>query len=54
MNCCSAVASILAPILTGKIATETGNFAGAFGILIFFTMVSVISVVSFQRLDSAS
>lgn len=51
MTSCSSVASILAPILTGFIATKTGSFTGAFAILIFFTVVSVISVTAFQRLD---
>lgn len=51
MNSCSAIASILAPALTGVITAKTGNFAGAFGLLIFFTFVSVISVVTMQRLD---
>lgn len=51
MNCCSAMASVLAPVLTGIIATKTGSFSGAFGILIFFTLVSVVTVGKFQRLD---
>jgi sugar phosphate permease len=51
MNCCSAIASIMAPALTGIIAARTGNFAGAFALLIFFTLVSVISVGAVQRLD---
>jgi MFS transporter, ACS family, hexuronate transporter len=51
MNCCSAIASIMAPAMTGMIAARTGNFAGAFAVLIFFTLVSVISVGAVQRLD---
>jgi len=52
MNCCSAVASVLAPLLTGIIASQTGSFTGAFSILIFFTLVSVVCVATFQRLDA--
>ncbi|HEY9732921.1 MAG TPA: MFS transporter [Drouetiella sp.] len=52
MNCCSAIASIMAPALTGFIAARTNSFAGAFALLIFFTLVSVISVGLVQRLDS--
>ena len=52
MNCCSAIASIMAPALTGLIAAKTGNFAGAFALLIAFTLVSVVSVGLVQRLDS--
>lgn len=51
MNCCSAIASIMAPAITGLIAAKTGNFAGAFALLIFFTLVSVVSVGLVQRLD---
>lgn len=53
MNSCSAIASIMAPALTGVIASKTGNFVGAFGLLIFFTLVSVVSVGLVQRLDTA-
>jgi sugar phosphate permease len=51
MNCCSAIASIMAPALTGYIASTTHNFAGAFALLIFFTLVSVICIGVVQRLD---
>lgn len=53
MNSCSAIASILAPTLTGIIASRTGSFSGAFGLLIIFTFVSIFTVFSFQRLDDA-
>jgi hypothetical protein len=42
----------MAPAVTGLIAAKTGNFAGAFALLIFFTLVSVISVGLVQRLDT--
>lgn len=52
MNCCSAIASIMAPAVTGMIAAQTGDFKGAFALLIFFTLISVVSVGLVQRLDS--
>jgi len=51
MNCSSALASILAPLITGKIAEMTGSFSAAFGLLIFFTLTSVISVIFFHKPD---
>ncbi len=52
MNCCSAIASIMAPALTGWIAFKTGSFTGAFALLIIFTLISVLSVWLGQRLDT--
>jgi MFS family permease len=54
MNSCSAIASVLAPLLTGIIATKTGSFTGAFSLLIFFTLVSVVCVATVQRLDETA
>lgn len=51
MDCFFALAGILAPALTGMLATATGNFTAAFGLLIFFTLSSVIGVLLFQKPD---
>ena len=51
MDCFFALAGILAPALTGMLATATGNFTAAFGLLIFFTLGSVIGVLLFQKPD---
>ncbi len=52
MDCFFALAGILAPSLTGIIANATHNFTAAFGLLIFFTLASVIGVIVFQRPDA--
>jgi ACS family hexuronate transporter-like MFS transporter len=51
MDCFFALAGILAPSITGMIATATHTFTAAFGVLIAFTLVSVVSVVIFQKPD---
>jgi sugar phosphate permease len=51
MDCYLALAGILAPWFTGQIAQNTGNFKAAFGILIGFTLLSVVAVLIFQRPD---
>ncbi|HEY9733751.1 MAG TPA: MFS transporter [Drouetiella sp.] len=51
MDCFFALAGILAPSFTGMIATATHTFTAAFGVLIAFTLVSVVSVVIFQKPD---
>ncbi len=51
MDCFFALAGILAPSLTGMIATATHSFSAAFGVLIAFTLVSVVGVVLFQKPD---
>ncbi|MBS2001458.1 MAG: MFS transporter [Cyanobacteria bacterium SZAS LIN-5] len=51
MDCFFAVAGVLAPWFTGVIATATNNFSAAFGVLIAFTLISVVSVVIFQKPD---
>jgi len=46
-----ALAGILAPVLTGWLSDMTGGFNAAFGLLIFFTLSSVVAVLVFQRPD---
>jgi sugar phosphate permease len=47
-----ALAGILAPMLTGWLSDMTGSFNAAFGLLIFFTLSSVVAVVVFQKPDN--
>ena len=51
MDVSLALAGILAPVLTGRLAQATGGFAAAFGLLIFFTLTSVVAILLFQRPD---
>ena len=51
MTMFSSIASIGAPILTGWLVKASGNFTAAFGLLIFFTLSSVIAVLFFQHPD---
>jgi MFS transporter, ACS family, hexuronate transporter len=51
MTSCSALASVAAPSLTGMIVTATHKFNAAFGILIFFSLTSVIAVAWLQHPD---
>jgi MFS transporter, ACS family, hexuronate transporter len=51
MTSCSAAASVAAPSLTGMIVTATHKFNAAFGLLIFFSLTSVIAVVWLQHPD---
>jgi nitrate/nitrite transporter NarK len=46
-----AASGILAPALTGMLATATGNFGAALGLLVFFTLTSVAGVFFFQHPD---
>ena len=51
MDCFFALAGILAPYLTGWIAERTGEFTGAFAILIGFNLLGGVSVLMFQKPD---
>ena len=51
MTMFSSIASIGAPIMTGWLVTASGNFTSAFGLLIFFTLSSVLLVFFFQHPD---
>ena len=51
MTCASANSSIAAPILTGWLVTATGNFSAAFGLLIFFSLTSVLAVIFLHQPD---
>jgi sugar phosphate permease len=51
MDCYFALAGILAPILTGYVAQYTGDFTGAFALLIGFGLIGVVSVLFFQKPD---
>ena len=51
MDCFFALAGILAPSITGMIATATHSFSAAFGVLIGFSLVSAIGVIVFQKPD---
>lgn len=51
MDCFFALAGILAPSITGMIATATHSFSAAFGVLIAFSLISVVGVVLFQKPD---
>ncbi|MEO8401493.1 MAG: MFS transporter [Gammaproteobacteria bacterium] len=53
MDCAFALAGILAPLITGILATHTGNFIGAFSLLIVLTFTSAFAIVVFQRMDAA-
>lgn len=46
-----ALAGILAPAITGFISEKTGSFSAAFGLLIFFSLASVVGIIIFQRPD---
>jgi ACS family hexuronate transporter-like MFS transporter len=46
-----AASGILAPGLTGVLATATGGFGAALGLLVFFTLTSVAGVFFFQHPD---
>jgi len=51
MDCFFALAGILAPILTGCVAQYTGDFKGAFALLIGFGLIGVVAVLFFQKPD---
>ncbi len=53
MDCSFALAGILAPLLTGWLATLTGNFTAAVSLLIVLTFTSALLVVLFQHPDRA-
>ncbi|HEY9786977.1 MAG TPA: MFS transporter [Candidatus Obscuribacterales bacterium] len=46
-----AFAGIVAPAITGILATKTGNFHAAFGLLIALSLTSVLGIILFQRPD---
>jgi len=49
MDCSFALAGILAPLLTGYLATLTGNFVAAFSLLIILTLLSASAIILFQK-----
>lgn len=49
MDCGFALSGILAPSLTGILATATGNFTAAFSLLIGLTLTSALAVVLLQH-----
>jgi MFS transporter, ACS family, aldohexuronate transporter len=51
MDCAFALAGILAPYFTGKLATMTGNFNSAIYLLCGFTLLGALSVIIFQKPD---
>jgi sugar phosphate permease len=51
MDCFFAAAGILSPAITGLVAHATGGFGAAIGLLVFFTLVSVVGVIVFQHPD---
>lgn len=53
MDCFFAASGIAAPALTGKLSEMTGGFAAAFGLLIGFTVLSVVAILVLQRPDRA-
>jgi ACS family hexuronate transporter-like MFS transporter len=52
MDAFFALAGILAPILTGLVAKATGEFTGAFAILIGINLIAVIAVLTLQKPDA--
>lgn len=52
MICCSSVASILSPFLTGWLSHLTGNFVAAISLLVGFSFSSALIVFLFQHPDS--
>ncbi len=51
MDCFFALAGILAPVLTGRVAQATGAFTGAFALLIGFGVIAVLAVLFCQKPD---
>jgi MFS transporter, ACS family, hexuronate transporter len=51
MDAFFALAGILAPVLTGLVAKATGEFTGAFAILIGVNLLAVLAVLVFQKPD---
>lgn len=49
MDCAFAAAGIVAPLLTGWLATLTGNFSAAFILLIVLTFSSALAIVLWQK-----
>ncbi len=46
-----ALGGILAPLITGQILQQTGSFQLAIGLVVFFSLMSVIGIILFQRPD---
>jgi ACS family hexuronate transporter-like MFS transporter len=51
MDCAFAISGILAPLLTGLLTHMTGNFSGAFALLITLTFTSALAIIFFQFPD---
>lgn len=51
MDCYFAAAGIAAPMLTGFMATATGNFNSAIILMMGFTVIAVLGVIFFQHPD---
>jgi MFS transporter, ACS family, hexuronate transporter len=51
MDCAFALAGILAPYLTGKLAVMTGNFNSAIYLLCGLTFLGAVAVILFQKPD---
>ena len=51
MDCFFAAAGILAPILTGLLANQTGNFEAALVLMVVFTLTSVAGILIFHQPD---
>lgn len=51
MNCCFAMAGILAPAVTGILVHQTGSFSAPFGLLVVLSLMSVLAVLFFQKPD---
>ncbi|HNB22118.1 MAG TPA: MFS transporter [Candidatus Melainabacteria bacterium] len=46
-----ALGGILAPLVTGQILQRTGSFQLAIGLVVFFSLMSVIGIILFQKPD---
>jgi len=49
MDCAFALAGILAPVVTGWLATVTGNFSAAIGLMVVLTFGSAVGVFVWQK-----
>ncbi|OAI49472.1 hypothetical protein AYO45_02310 [Gammaproteobacteria bacterium SCGC AG-212-F23] len=53
MDCAFALSGILAPLITGFLASLTGNFSAAIMLLIGLTLTSAFAIIFFQYPDTA-